>query len=182
MKLSQGRLREGIGAAGRLPDLVWEALESALAKEETDAFLVRHEPTVAEGVVGSCVTVLALTGTRLICIDVEDRADVAEDGLVTVASSTAVALRMITSVNTSHMLGAGGLRSVTLTVGWGGGGRIDLERFQCPDPSCTGDHGYCGAIAGDDLTVRFDELQDGAEQVAGALAFAAALSKATSRP
>jgi hypothetical protein len=68
---------------------------------------------------------------------------------------------------------------VVLTIGWGAIAHVDLEPASCGDESCEADHGYTGSIAADDLQVRVSEAADGAEAVAQVLAFAQALSDAS---
>ena len=57
--------------------------------------------------------------------------------------------------------------------------RIDLEPATCGDPQCEADHGFTGTSSNDDLSVRVSEVADGADVVAQALLFSAALSHAT---
>ena len=71
------------------------------------------------------------------------------------------------------------MREVVLTIGWGAVSRIDLEPAGCSDPECEADHGYTGTASNDDLSLRVSEAADGADVVAQALNFAAALSEAT---
>ena len=56
---------------------------------------------------------------------------------------------------------------------------LDLEPAGCDDPSCTADHGYTGTMAGDDFSLRVSAAADGADAVAGLLAFAERLSART---
>jgi hypothetical protein len=72
-------------------------------------------------------------------------------------------------------------RELSLTIAWGSLSRVDLEPASCADPACEADHGYTGTIAADDITVRVSSVAEGAEAVAGAVAFARALSAATVR-
>jgi hypothetical protein len=58
-------------------------------------------------------------------------------------------------------------------------GRLDLEPAACSDPNCDADHGYTGTLAGDDYTLRVSAAAEGADAVAGLLAFAEALSVRT---
>jgi hypothetical protein len=62
-------------------------------------------------------------------------------------------------------------------VGWGAVRRIDLEQASCSDPQCEADHGYTGALVGDDLTVRMSVAADGAERVARLVRFASSLQQ-----
>jgi hypothetical protein len=66
-----------------------------------------------------------------------------------------------------------------VTVGWGGGGRVDLEPAGCDDPDCDADHGYTGVLASDDFSLRVSAAADGRDAVGGLLSFAASLSART---
>ena len=52
-----------------------------------------------------------------------------------------------------------------LSVGWGAVRRLDIEQATCSDPECEADHGYTGALVGDDLTVRMSSAADGPDRV-----------------
>ena len=69
-----------------------------------------------------------------------------------------------------------------MTIGWGGVSRVDLEPAGCSDPQCDADHGYTGVLASDDFSLRVSAAADGADAVAGLLAFAESLSARTQRP
>ncbi|MDR1428298.1 MAG: DUF5998 family protein [Bifidobacteriaceae bacterium] len=184
MKISQDDLKARIEATGYFPALVWDVVDTALAGEEIRAHLVHCEPTMSAGAVGSHVTVMVLTPTRMVSTHVDDRVEGPGGAVVTAATTDAVALRAIRCVGVTHMMSDGDAksRSVTVSIGWGGAARLDLEPAQCSDPSCTADHGYAGSIGADDIVIRVSEEADGPEQLKEALSFARALSKATSVP
>jgi hypothetical protein len=99
-----------------------------------------------------------------------------------------VRLSRLTSVVVSHVVDnpAGhdvgtSPREVVITVGWGAISRLDLEPASCGDPDCEADHGYSGSSTVDDFSVRVSVAADGQEGVDRAVAFAKALSAATSR-
>ena len=108
-----------------------------------------------------------------------------------VATSEAVPLSAVRTVMLTHVVGkpaeyparrrandlAG--RDITLTIGWGGVSRVDLEVAGCGDPHCDADHGYTGTLAGDDLALRISADAEGAAALQDALAFARLLSAAT---
>ena len=48
----------------------------------------------------------------------------------------------------------------------------------CDDPQCEADHGYTGALAGDDLTVRMSAAADGPDRVARLVRFSTTLQRA----
>ena len=60
-------LRTAIEKSGYYPDVVWDAVASAVAGEHVVSHLVHHEPTIDErDEVRRHVTVLVLTQSRLI--------------------------------------------------------------------------------------------------------------------
>ncbi|MFM8774220.1 MAG: DUF5998 family protein, partial [Actinomycetota bacterium] len=133
------------------------------------------------------VTVLVLTPTRLIVGHTDENGpdDTSTDPYAS-ASTEAVRLERVDSVVVTRVVAhparhfAGGpMREVVLTIGWGAVSRIDLEPAGCSDPECDADHGYTGTASNDDLSLRVSEAADGADVVAQALNFAAALSEAT---
>ncbi|MCU0265283.1 MAG: DUF5998 family protein [Actinomycetia bacterium] len=182
-------LRAAIERAGYYPELVAEALATALADEPVVSWLVQHEATFDRDELRRHVTVLALTPTRLVVGHTDDHP---ADDVVPVASATtsteAVPLRQVGSVVVSRTLldpvryrrGAAP-SDVVLTIGWGAVSRLDLEPASCGDPECDADHGYTGTASADDLSVRVSGEGDGKAAVAQALRFAAALSAATAR-
>lgn len=178
------RLREAVEKSGYYPELVLESLRTAMGSEEVVSFLVHHEATFDRDELRRHITVLVLTPTRLIVAHVDEHpAD--EDSPVAHASTSTEAVRIdrISSVVVTRVIPDParfepdrGPTEVVLTLGWGAVNRIDLEPAQCADPSCEADHGYTGTSANDDFTVRVSQTADGADVVAQALEFAAALS------
>jgi hypothetical protein len=71
---------------------------------------------------------------------------------------------------------------VVLTIGWNVLSHVELEPAHCGDENCEADHGYTGTITADDLTMRVSEAADGEEAVRQVLAFAVALTEATTHP
>ena len=71
---------------------------------------------------------------------------------------------------------------VVLTVGWNVLSHVELEPAHCGDENCEADHGYTGTVTADDVALRVSVAADGEEAVRQVLAFAQALSEATSRP
>jgi hypothetical protein len=67
-----------------------------------------------------------------------------------------------------------------LTIGWNVLSHVELEPAHCGDENCEADHGYSGTITADDLSLRVSEAADGEDAVRQVLAFAGALSEATS--
>lgn len=179
-------LRNTIEASGYYPDVVADSLFAAVAGEQVDAFVLQHEPTLDErDEVRRHVTVLVLTPTRLIIGHTDDHAP---DDLLpapyTSSTAEAVVLAAVKNVVVTRMVanpaqGAKRASEAVLTIGWGGGGRIDLEPAGCGDPDCDADHGYTGVVSGDDFSLRVSSAADGPEAVTDLLAFADALSART---
>jgi hypothetical protein len=178
-------LRQDIQRSGYYPDLVAEALDTVLGGEDPTNFVVQHEATFDRDELRRHITVLVLTGTRLIVCHVDEHAPDGAPTPLASASTEAVRLNRVDSVvvtrvvtdPASHQPG-GPTAEVVLTIGWGAVSRIDLEPAACQDPSCEADHGYTGTSTNDDLSVRVSEAADGAQTVARLLDFAAALSSA----
>jgi hypothetical protein len=185
-------LRTAIEQSGYYPDVVADAVGSALAGEPVVSFLVHHEPTIDErDEVRRHVTVLVLTPTRLILGHTDEHAP---DDLLpapyTSSSTEAVALAAIRSVVVNRMVAnpasyagkpipAPGANEAVLTIGWGAVGRVDLEPAGCSDPNCDADHGYTGVVTSDDFSLRVSAAAEGPEAVANLLGFADALSART---
>jgi len=55
--------------------------------------------------------------------------------------------------------------------------RIDVEPATCSDPQCEADHGFTGALVGDDLTVRMAAAADGPDRVGRLVRFASSLQR-----
>jgi hypothetical protein len=183
----QQKLRTDIQRSGYYPDLVADALDTALASEELISYVVHHEATFDHDELRRHVTVLALTPTRLI-VGHTDEHPVDEENPKPYASASTEAVRLerVDSVVVTRVVAeperhrAGNpVAEVVLTIGWGAVSRIDLEPATCGDPNCDADHGYTGTASNDDLSVRVSEAADGAKVVTQVLAFAAALSQAT---
>ncbi len=185
-------LRSAIEKSGYYPDVVWDAVRSAIAGHEVVSYLVHHEPTIDErDEVRRHVTVLVLTPTRLILGHTDEHAP---DDLLpspyTSSSTEAVTLDAIRSVVVNRIVAdpetyagkpipAPGANEAVLTIGWGAVGRIDLEPAGCADPECEADHGYTGLVTSDDFSLRVSAAAEGPEAVANLLRFADALSART---
>ncbi|TDC46621.1 phosphodiesterase [Jiangella ureilytica] len=180
-------LRLAIQEAGYYPDLVADMLETSLAGEAVDSYVVHHEPHFDRDELRRHVSVLVLTPTRLIVGHTDEYpSDDTHDVPYATTSTEAVPLDRVTSVVVSRTVttpaayrtGTPAL-DVVLTVGWGAMSRIDLEPATCGDPDCEADHGYTGALTSDDFTLRVSEAGDGSGRVRDLLTFARALSAAT---
>lgn len=178
------RLRAAVERTGYYPSLVLDSLRTALGSEPVVSFLVHHEATFDHEELRRHITVLVLTGSRLVVAHIDEHpAD--EDSPRAHASSSTEAVRIdqIQSVVVTRVIPdpeayrpGTAPTEVVLTLGWGAVNRIDLEPARCADPSCEADHGYTGTASNDDFTVRVSETADGADVVAQALSFAEALS------
>jgi len=155
-------LRSEIDACGYFPELVEDAILIAVADEELLDFVVHHEPTFNHDEIHRHVTVLALTPTRLIVGHTDDQpAEPPATGIYAASSSESVALGKINTVvltrvvnsPESYRSGSTDVNETWLSVGWGAVRRLDMEPASCSDPQCDADHGYTGALVGDDLTV-----------------------------
>jgi hypothetical protein len=185
-------LRTAIEKSGYYPDVVWDAVASAVAGEHVVSHLVHHEPTIDErDEVRRHVTVLVLTASRLIVAHTDEHAP---DDLLpapyTSSSTEAVTLSAVRSVVVNRMVAnpesyagrpipAPGANEAVLTIGWGAVGRIDLEPAGCSDPECEADHGYTGVVSSDDFSLRVSAAAEGPEAVLNLLGFADALSART---
>jgi hypothetical protein len=183
-------MREAIDRSGYYPDLVADAVDSALGSEQVLAYVVHHEATFDPAMeVRRHVTVLVLSPARLIVCHTDEHPP-AEGMPASHASTTTEAVRLsrIQSVAVTRLVPDPAAyvpgvppTEVTLTIGWGAISHVDLEPATCGDENCEADHGYTGAITADDLSLRVSEAADGPEAVTHVLEFAKALSEATAR-
>jgi hypothetical protein len=180
-------LRSEIDACGYFPELVEDAVTIAVADEELLDFVVHHEPTFNHDEIHRHVTVLALTPTRLIVGHTDDQpAEPPATGIYAASSTESVALGKINTVvltrvvnsPESYRVGSTDVNETWLSVGWGAVRRLDMEPATCSDPQCDADHGYTGALVGDDLTVRMSAAADGADRVARLVRFSSSLQRA----
>ena len=188
---STGDLRTAIEKSGYYPDVVSQAVTSAVAGERVVSYLVHHEPTIDErDEVRRHVTVLVLTPSRLILAHTDEHAP--DDMLpapYTSSSTEAVTLSAVRSVVVNRMVavptsvGRAGpppaANEAVLSIGWGAVARVDLEPAGCADPDCEADHGYSGLLTADDFSLRVSAAAEGPEAVANLLGFADALSAHT---
>jgi len=179
-------LRADIEACGYFPDLVEDAVVLSVGEEDLLDFVVHHEPTFTHDEVHRHVTVLALTPTRLIVGHTDDQpAEPPMTGIAAASSTESVALSKINTVVLTRVVtrpeeyrsGATDVSETWLSVGWGAVRRLDLEQAGCEDPQCEADHGYTGALVGDDLTVRMSAAADGPDRVARLVRFSSSLQR-----
>jgi hypothetical protein len=179
-------LRTEIESAGYFPDLVEDAIVLAVGDEDLLDFVVHHEPTFNHDEIHRHVTILAMTPTRLIVGHTDDHpAEPPSTGTFAAASTESVALGKVNTVVLTRVVsqpedyrtGSDAVNETWLSVGWGAVRRIDLEQATCSDPECDADHGFTGALVGDDLTVRVSAAIDGPDRVARLVRFASALQR-----
>lgn len=182
-------LRGAIERAGYYPALVGDAVDAAVAGEDVEAFVVHQETTFDSEEVRRHITVLVLTSGRLVLGHADDHPadEVTPEPYVTTATE-AVPRSAVRSVVVNRVITdpiryrPGALPDeVTVTIGWGGVSRLDLEPADCADPECDADHGYTGTASADDISLRVSAAAEGTDAVARLLGFAAALSRATGR-
>ena len=184
---SREDLRAAIERSGYYPQLVSDALDTAMATEPVRAFAVQHEATFDRDELRRHVTVMVLTPTRLVVAHVDENPPDESVPLPYASASTeAVRLERVDSVVVTRLvtdaesyLPGGQATEVVLTIGWGAVGKLDLEPASCGDPDCEADHGYTGTMSNDDISLRVSARADGDEVVGQVLEFASALSQAT---
>jgi hypothetical protein len=198
-------LRADIDRAGFYPAVVIDVLEATLGEEAVVAHLVHLETTFdVDDDLRRHVTVLVLTGSRLVIVHADDHTDDADadrHGPTLVESTTpapartyaavtaeAIPLVAVHGVVTTHIIDrpdrhrqGAPPREVTIGVAWGIANRLDLEPAACDNPECDADHGYTGSMTADDLSLRISADAEGVPAVREALTFARALSAATAR-
>ncbi len=180
-----------IEASGYYPDVVSDAVRSAVAGEPVVSYLVHHEPTIDErDEVRRHVTVLVLTGSRLILAHTDEHDP--DDLLPAPYTSTSTEAVMLAAVGRSWSTAWSPTRPPTT----GGASRRPAPTRRCSpsagarwgastwsrrlrDPDCEADHGYTGMVASDDFSLRVSSAAEGPEAVANLLTFADALSART---
>jgi hypothetical protein len=175
-------LTRAITHAGYYPALVCDVVESAVAGDEVVTHLVHQETTFDQDSVRRHVTVLVVTPERLVIAHADDHAEPGSQAVATATTET-VPLTAVRGVMVTHVVAkpesfspGTHSRDITLTLGWGAVGRLDLLPAQCGDPDCTADHGFEGTLASDDISLRISAAADGEAAVDAALAFARVLS------
>jgi hypothetical protein len=192
-RIAAGGMRDAIERSGYYPGVVSDAVNSALGTEAVVSYVVHHDALFDPGMeVRRHMTVLALTPTRLVYSHTDESPADANDAdsrpqaetsteAVQFAQITSVAVTRVIPDPASYVPGTTMPSEVVLTIGWNVLSHIELEPAHCGDDSCEADHGYTGTMTADDLTMRVSEAADGEDAVRQVLAFAQALSEATSR-
>jgi hypothetical protein len=185
-------LRTAIERSGYYPGLVSDAVCSVLGSEPIVSYVVVHDAMFDPGMeVRRHITVLVLTGSRLIYSHTDEHPPAEPDGRPQAETSTeavkfsrisSVALTRVVPDPASYVPGVTMPTEVLLTIGWNVLSHVELEPAHCGDENCDADHGYTGTITADDLALRVSEAADGEEGVRQVLSFARALSEATTQP
>ena len=108
------------------------------------------------------------------------RLELREGGLVDAGlrvKINTVALTRVVTQPEAYRAGSEDVFETWLAVGWGAVRRIDIEQATCADPQCEADHGFTGALVGDDLTVRMSAAADGQDRVNRLVRFATSLQQ-----
>lgn len=177
-------LHRDLQRGGYYPELVSRVLDVAIAGQEVVSYLVHPETSFDAREVYRHLTALVLTPTRLVGVHVDDDPERPARAL---ATTEAVPLARIASVVLSHGVSeparsdASVVDELTIAVNWGSVSRVDVEPAVCGDPNCEADHGYTGAVTGEDLAIRVSAHADGPHRLEQALKFATALSAAVAR-
>ena len=186
-------LTEAITRAGYYPALVGDVVLAAVGPDPIQTHLVHQETTFDHDVIRRHITVLVLTGTRLVIAHADDHPDEhpvapGNDTDVATATTESVPLSAVRGVMLTHVVPdpqhyrSGQLgREITLTIGWGAVNRLDLLPATCGDPSCEADHGFEGTVSSDDISLRISADADGPSALQAALEFARELSTAIGR-
>jgi hypothetical protein len=190
MPLLPEMLSRRIEDSGYYPEFVVDVLDVALGGEQVRSHLVHAETTFDVETIRRHLSVVALTATRLIFVHADDHGGDEDHTPQShgIATTESVPLTAIRTVMVTHVVPepekyqAGKLgRELTLTIGWGAVGRLDLEPASCGDPQCEADHGYTGSITGDDLSLRISADAEGEEALREAIDFAKVLSATTAK-
>lgn len=177
-------LVQQINDCGFFPQLVIDSVRMALGDEPIEQFLVQHEATFVHEGVSRHMSVLVLTGSRLIVSHTDENHD-DPAGTSAVSSTESVPLRLLGAVALSRVVahperfGSAGSQLVEtwLSMSWQTVRKVDLEPAACADPNCEADHGYTGSAVAEDMVVRMSPTADGDRNVARLIAFGTALQR-----
>lgn len=179
-------LAQAVATAGYYPALASTVLRSAIGSEDIRAHFVHTETTFDHDEVRRHMTVLVITDRRLLRVHIDDGAARADQS--THEASATVESAMLSSIQNmamTHVVHSpesyreGELPTeLVLAVGWRVHSRIELEPATCGDENCEADHGYSGAITGDDSLIRVSVIADGADSVRALMDFAHTLQEA----
>lgn len=168
-----------IQSCGFFPELVIDVAETSLAGEKVLDHLLHLEANFANDEVYRHLTVILRTATRMLIGHTDEGTEAGR--LQAVTSSESIPLSAVNSVVLTRVVqhpdrfGKDPLATTVetwLQMTWGAVSRIDLEPASCGNPACTADHGYTGAVSGDDIIIRMSPAADGPDQVERMMEFA----------
>ena len=181
----QRTLEQAVATAGYYPALAASVLRTAIGTEGVRAHFVHAETTFDEDEVRRHMTVLVITDRRLLRVHMDDGTGHVDhnlhEALATVEAANLASIQNMAMTHVVHHpehFKDGELPSeLVLAVGWRIHSRIELEPATCGDENCEADHGYSGAITGDDSLVRVSLIADGEETVRALMDFASVLQE-----
>lgn len=186
--MSRGKqeLAESIIRSRFYPELVLHTVEEALMGEEPTASLIQLETHFDQGEVHRHITVLVLAGQLLVIAHLDDQQlDDAGQSVVANVSVETLHLRTISNITFNfsypqpqNFQPGMSPSEIQMFINWTGTQRLDLGPADCPDPSCTADHGLTGLAVREDMAVRVSSSADGPEMLQEAITFARALRQA----
>lgn len=175
-----------IRECGYYPDLIVDAVDSAVGTEEVVAHVVLPETAFDTDQVRRHLTVAVLTATRLIVshtddgpVEAEKRSTVALStfDMVRLARVGTVGVTMRIADPENYTLGSLPAE-VTIVAGWGSRSHLVVEPAACADPQCDADHGFFGTQEHDDFRVSVSLEAAGSHTMSEAVGFAKALAAA----
>lgn len=185
MAAMQRTLEQAVATSGYYPALAASVLRTSIGSERVRAHFVHTETTFDADEVRRHMTVLVITDRRLLRLHIDDGAGHSERGLheasATVETATLASIQNMALTHVVHHpehFADGDLPTeLVLAVGWRIHSRVELEPASCGDENCEADHGYSGAITGDDSLVRVSLIADGEDTVRALVDFAGVLQE-----
>jgi hypothetical protein len=182
-------LSAAIQTIGYYPEVVFEAIDSAIASDAVRGYVMQHEATFDQESLHRHMTVVALTDHRLIiCHTDENAPDEMRPYSSATAATEAVKISAITSVvvhrtyrDPANFKGSDSIEEIVITLGWGGVARHEFGSAACDDPECEAEHGYNGQTVNEDLSIRVSRAADGEARMNQAIEFARLLSDITAK-
>lgn len=180
------QLIEAINRARFYPELVLATVEEALIGAEPTASLVHLETHFDQGEVHRHITVLALAGNLLVVAHLDDQnLDETGNSVIAHVSVETLTVSQITNLTLNYTYPqpqnytpGTAPNDIQLIINWTGSHRLDLAPADCPDPTCSADHGYTGIAPREDIVLRISATADGPETLHEAISFARALRAA----
>lgn len=178
-------LEESISRLGFYPELVKSAVNDGLLGLEPSAHLVHLETHIDNAEIHRHITVLAIAEELLMVAHLDDQQlDDEGESVMAHVNVESVQISSLRSVGMSYSYPqpqqfeqTTDPSEISLTISWTGGQRLDVQPAQCPDPTCTADHGYTGIAPSEDVVLRVSGPADGIEAVHRARDFAKELRR-----